>query len=429
MRNFSRRHAIGLGAAAMAATVLPRAARAAFHYGAAGVNNIGRALVPFTIVNNSGSSEPAYVYYFGTTRPLTPQLNTYYISNLNGDCTLFPVKAPDKIYGHELKEKTVNAFLPQLDGLRMYISIGKPLSVMTDDSGIPIAVSADVEKDNPNYKTVWDFVEGTWHDYTTHTVLHINVTQVDAFGLAFKVEHSGFDPADPTKPITIINGFDTNTARADIFKDLTAKGVPWSQLIISDAGKPVRALMPVKSIDLDVFPKDQLDKYIKDVLLFYDLATNNRLVFSYSGVNYTGSTTVIASGGGAFTFVPDKKVDANKVATSTYIIPAPTTRECYAQNIVSIPNDGPGGALCAALGASFLRSTLIFDPSAGFPVPQADRLLYYQNQPICEYAKIIHKYGINNHAFCYGYDEVADDAGGNRDVFNPTGFTLTINGV
>jgi hypothetical protein len=139
-------------------------------------------------------------------------------------------------------------------------------------------------------------------------------------------------------------------------------------------------------------------------------------------VNYDGTT----DSGGHFVFIPDKSKDDAGVATKKYTIPRPTTRQCYAQNIVSSPNDGVGGAICAALGASFLRATLKYYPDAGFPVPQKDRSLYYTKGPICEYARIIHKYGIKNHAFCYGYDEVAGDAGENRDVFNPTGLTLTI---
>ena len=75
------------------------------------------------------------------------------------------------------------------------------------------------------------------------------------------------------------------------------------------------------------------------------------------------------------------------------------------------------------------RSTLKFYPDAGFPVPQEERSLYYAKSPICEYARIIHKYGIDNHAFCYGYDEVAGDAGPNRDVFNPTSLKLTLNAL
>jgi hypothetical protein len=423
MKKISRRHAIGLGAAAMAATVLPRSARAAFNYAAGGVNNIGRALIDFTIVNNSGSTEPVFIYMFGNTNPEVPKGHTYYLSDLKGNCTLFPVSTPGKTYGVQLTGHTTKAKFPQLDAVRIYISFGKELVVDTTEDGIPGTISADVAG-TPNYDTLWDFVEATWHDYVDHTILHLNVTQVDAFGLAFKVEHSGFNPADPVSPLTIINGFDSNTSRANIFKDLTALGAPWSQLIISHAGQHLRALMPLKSLDLGVFPKDQLDAYIDKTIAFYDSATNNKLVFPFQGVNYTGQTT-----GGAFVFEPDKKVNSGGADTFTVTIPAPTTRNCYAQDIVASPDDDPGKAIAAALGASFLRSTLVFYPNAGFPVPQIDRSLYYQNAPICEYAKVIHKDGINNHAFCYGYDEVAGDAGGNRDVRNPTSMTLTINGI
>ena len=416
MKDISRRHAIGLGAAAMASIVLPKVTLGA---GPGGKNNIGRALIPFTIINNSGSTEPAYLYMFGNTMPASPNYHTYYLSKLNGDCTLFPVSKPNQTYGLALTGKTTNAFFPQLDAIRVYISFGKPLSITTNEFGIPIAVSADVSSD-PNYLTLWDFVEATWHDYQTHTILHINTTQVDAFGIAFKVEHSGFDPANPQVPLTVINGFDSNTARGDIFneiKNAATPTVPWNNLLISNAGKNLRALMPLKSLDLGKFPKDQLNSYVKQAVAFYDIATTNRLVFPFGGVTYTGHTE-----GGNFVFVPDK-------SASTYTIKAPTTRNCYAQDIVPNPFDGPGTAIAAALGASFLRSTLVFYPGTGFPVPQQDRSLYYTKEPICQYARIIHKFGINNHAFCYGYDEVAGDAGGNRDVQNPTSFTLTINGL
>ena len=70
-----------------------------------------------------------------------------------------------------------------------------------------MAPSADNPTD-PNYQTLWDFLEATWHKYVDHdprTILHVNTTQVDAFGLAFKVEYSGFDPSKDkrTKPLTI----------------------------------------------------------------------------------------------------------------------------------------------------------------------------------------------------------------------------------
>ena len=140
MSNIFRRRAIGLGAAAMAAAILPRPARAAFQYGAGGVNNIGRAILPFTIINNTGSSEPAYVYLFGVLNPGVPHPTNVYLSNFKGDCQKFPISAPFKTYGRQLTGTTTNLFLPQLDGIRIYISFGKQLMVETDEYGIPVTI-------------------------------------------------------------------------------------------------------------------------------------------------------------------------------------------------------------------------------------------------------------------------------------------------
>ena len=172
--------------------------------------------------------------------------------------------------------------------------------------------------------------------------------------------------------------------------------------------------------------------YIKAVSNFYLNTTDKRLTFNGpSGVNYVGQTQMTSTGGFFFLFKPDKPKDNVGSDTFTYTILAPTTTQVYANSIYLglKPQDDAGRAICSALGASYCRSTLALNPDAPFPVPQGDRSLYYQNAPIFEYARIIHSYGIDNHAFCYGYDEVAGDAGINRDVRNPTSLTLTIKGV
>ena len=139
-------------------------------------------------------------------------------------------------------------------------------------------------------------------------------------------------------------------------------------------------------------------------------------------------STTPAGNSYSFVFKPDKTKDNANHQTYTYTIPAPTTRMCYTQDIKANGQDpyGVGRVIGAALGASFLRATLVNYPADGFPVPQEKRKLYYTKAPICEYGRIIHKYGIKNHAFCYGYDEVAGDAGENRDVWNPVSMKLTI---
>jgi len=414
----SRREAIKLGAAGAVAISFPSLTRAG---GPGGVNNIGRQLIPFTIINNSGSTEPAYLYLFGQLDPLNPKKNSAYLSSLDGDLTKFEINdTAGKHYGLKLTGTTVDAFFPQLDGVRIYISFGKKLFTTTDAEGFPGAISADVP--GANYKTLWDFSEFTWHNYGDHTILDGNVTQVDAFGLAFKVQFTGSDPADPQLSKTVINGFDVKTARPDIFKELAKVGAPWSDLVISDVGIPIRALQPIKGIEAGFFPDDQLAGYISEVLAYYNTATSNRLIFGFEGVNYTGETT-----GKVFTFTPDKAKDVNGKPTHTYTAKFPETKFCYGNVNIATPDDAVGQEIGKALLASLVRSTLVFYPS--FPVPQQDRSLYYVNPPVFEYSKIIHKYGINNHAFCFGYDEYQGDAGPARSVRNPTTLTLTINGV
>jgi hypothetical protein len=402
-----------------------------------GTNNNGRDLIPFTIINNSGLHAPAFLYMFGTTNPEAPRNNTCYLSDLKGGITKFPPNVKGKIYGLPLTGSTVKAQFPQLDAVRIYISFGSQLKIDTNEYGIPIAVSAD-DSTTPNYQTLWDFVEGTWHKYDDpqdpRTILHVNTTQVDAFGLAFKVEYSGFNPSKDkrTDPLTIVNGFDSDTARENIFRDLQQAGDRWNKLIIGSLSP--RALMPLKAIEQSLFPEDQLADYIKAVSKFYLNTTSNRLIFKYVGVNYTGQTQEPSKDNFVFVFTPDKAKDNDRNDTFTYIIKVPTTRQVYANTIYLglKPRDKPGlvgEAICAALGASYCRSTLTFYPNAHFPVPQENRSDYYQKAPIFEYARIIHSYGIDNHAFCYGYDEVAGDAGINRDVRNPIWLRLTIKGV
>ena len=106
-------------------------------------NNIGRKLIPFGIYNDSGSDK-VYLYMFGTTDAKNPKKNTYFLSDFNGDCTLFPPNQKHHPYGLPLSiDAATNAKFPQLDAVRVYISLEKQLLIDTNEDGIPGAVSAD----------------------------------------------------------------------------------------------------------------------------------------------------------------------------------------------------------------------------------------------------------------------------------------------
>ena len=157
MKDFSRRDAIKLGAGALAAASLPSFARA----GLTGTNNIGLALVPFTITNNTGKD--VFMYAFGTVAPGSiPQIDNYFVSDLNGDCKKFPINAGPTPYGVKLTGKVTNANWPQLPGSRIYFSVGKQLTVLnTNVNGLPNAIIPNSTAD-PNFDTLWDFMEANW---------------------------------------------------------------------------------------------------------------------------------------------------------------------------------------------------------------------------------------------------------------------------
>ena len=419
MKDFSRRNAIKLGAGALAAASLPNFGRAQPVYG---TNNIGLPLIPFTIKNNTGRD--VYMYAFGVLNPPTGT-ESFFVSDINGDCKKFPFNAGPASYSVKLPGNVTNASWPQLQGGRIYFSIGQKLTTTgTGPTGLPDAIVPNVST-RPEFNVLWDFLEMNWIPEKTHSILQGNLSQVNAFALAFELVMNGGTPSDPTVPSQLIFGFGPGGLRAKILAEIAAAGAPWSNLIIPNptpGGVPLRALQPgyaLTGVGVPAFPKDQLFDYIHNVILpHYDMSTTNRLV--YAGLlpqQWKGFTS-----GGKFIFKPD-----NAKTTTTYTFNAPTTVEVYNNGILGNPDDGNSGAIAAALGASICRSTLGYDP--GFPVPQPERNLYYTKPPIFEYAAIIHKYALDNHAFCFGYDEIAQDNGPTNQVWNPTSLAITIRGL
>jgi hypothetical protein len=421
INGISRRDALILGAAGAAAISFPSITRAKL---LTGTNNIGLPLVPFTITNNT--NKDVFMHAFGTLAAGTGTEN-YFVSDFNGDCKKFPVNAGPTPYGLKLTGAVTNANFPMLQGDRIYFSIGTKLIVpSTDINGNPLAIIPNSTAD-PNFNTLWDFIEGNWAPGPGgNTVFQWNTTQVNAFAIAFELDMKGGTPSFPKVPAEVILGFGPGGQRAKIFAAIKAAGAPWSNLIIPGpglSGIPLRVLQPYYSIHGigpgSGFPTDQLFDYIHNTIMpFYDQSTTNRLV-------YAGLLPLLWKGftsGGKFIFKPD-----NSATKTTYTFPAPTTGECYGNTIVGDPIDGNSGAIAAALGASILRSTLAF--YTGFPVPQTDRNLYYTKPPFFEYAKIIHEHALDNHAFCFGYDEVAQDAGETNQVWNPTSFAVTVRSV
>ncbi len=378
--------------------------------------------IPLTIVDRSGSGEPVYLYLFSNE-------TLEYLVDRDGGVVHFPRDQRGGLYGLRLEPGENRLRLPRLPAMRAYVAIGRQFVIDTDADGRPVAVDAGTPG-NPNYDLIWDFCEVNWLASRGAGIeqsrLHGDLTQVDAFGLAMRLEFSGLDPADPTREKRFDIGFVGDGARAEIFAELAA-AEPWQRLVIRGAhGAPVRALMPGFAIAHGDqvppdrrFPEDQLQRYIADCLDYY---RSRPLSLEYDGADYT-----CAVEDGRFTFIRDG--DGRKYTMLIDGLEPPVTRTgkgteaVYRNAIVPSPDDGPGRRIAAVLGASLLRSTLMHDPR--FPVPRSARDVYYRHAPTFLYARAIHERAIDEHAFCFGYDEVELDAG-NGEVINPTSMTLTI---
>ena len=376
---------------------------------------------------------------FGTTHRGEAAFNTYYLSDLaTGNMTLFSAARPwSDAYSLLLGSgKTTNTFFPQIEGGRIYISVGKPLSVKTNSVAIPDAISADNpgsednKQGNPNYYKIWDFIEMSWTIESTdpfHSTLGGNVTQVDAFGLTFELDRAGLKD-DFKTTTTIKEGFTLSGARQQILKELDAAGEPWTKLLVRDGkGTVYRALQPVKGIDQKIFSNPDLVNYVELVAKKYPSSASKDkwMQLKPEGVPYYGACAAIDNVGFHFIFEPaDSKTGASY---KIHLRRDECAHRIYGNSIEWFPSAGPaggrGGVIARDLGASFCRSTLLTDSTV--PVPQERRSQYFVNKPIFEYGRIIHKYAYENHAFTFGYDEVAQDAG-LCCLKNPTSLTLTL---
>src|SRR5260370_28944320 len=307
INGISRREAIILGAAGAAAISFPSITRAK-----SGTNNLNLPLIPLTITNETGAD--VYMYAFGTLVQGIKRTSVY-ISNINGDVQALPLNAGLAACSVKLPAKVTNANFPQLEGVRIYFSVGEPLPVTsTGPTGLPNALVGWINSpQHPEFPLLWDWVELNWPQLSDRSLLVGNITQVQMFGLAFKLVLNGFNPAKPTEPLTFTNGFASGGLRAKIIEEIKAAGAPWSNLIINNpafGGVPLRVLQPGSAIAppggpaivVPLFPKDQLFDYINNVILpFNDTSTKNRLVAAHIVVYLEWEENMCC---GNFIFVP-----------------------------------------------------------------------------------------------------------------------------
>ena len=240
-------------------------------------NNKGMCLLPVTLVNNYKSRGQVYVYIKGEFTE-AGQKNIYYVSNAKGDVTITPLLKPGQYVslpnGGLGPDANNQVMLPKMDGLRFYVSLGRPLQSccsgpfkpgdpvregdpVSDPNGWTVPSSTAPEGDRYNYRTPFDWVELTW---PANDDFGVNVTQVDMFGLPMQLELTGKDTTNQT--VTRKSGFaqDYETL-VDGYMKL---GPPWTNLVLESvavgSGGFRRIISPYHGIKLarNPFPEDEV---------------------------------------------------------------------------------------------------------------------------------------------------------------------------
>ena len=399
-------------------------------------NNRGLETIPFQIVNQSGLDTKLYVWIQGIIPDRTPA-EYVYVNDLNGNVADTPKNSEKTTFSIALPAKETTIALPRLVSLRVYLSFGDQLFTNTSAEGNPTSPSGWSPGDplqGGNYGKLWDYFELTWtRDSPTATSLGANLTQLDFFGLPLQLDNYGYEP-DLTTPVHLKTGFEGD-ARSIILKTIKGLPEPWSKLIVSDLnpafpGIPLQIFCPYHGMELNLFPKNQLETYIDRVWTYY---AGKKLLVKVSGGDYTGLVHSDGPNKGLFVFEPPTGKEPvmiknpNTNSRPGFVSDSKDVYECQVQLDVvgSDPLSADARDIARDLGAGFLRSTLGQGVNLD-ALPLCDQVgQYYAHEPINLYAATLHKNAILQKAYAYGYDDVCEQSSVGITK-NPTRLMLTV---
>jgi hypothetical protein len=293
---------------------------------------------------------------------------------------------------------------PDLQGARIYVSVGQPLYIGINPDNTGWTVPDPVGVTNPNYGTVYDWFEFTFQN--GGVPFGGNTTQVDQFGLplSFTLAQGNFSA---TRGIAV--------TRNQVFTTYQ-NSVPaeFQQLVVKDSqGNPLRIASPRSEQPgalahyLDEPVDDFWTKYASQTFTFTSPGTytvkgrvnaNNQFVYTVTALNPAG-------------------------VSGTYVMNKPTTAQIFA-------GDGPfvgtheQGAFLAQLDAAFNRGV------AASPDQWGNVAAYYPaDTKYNSYAQVFHELGLDGKNYGFPYDDVNSQS--SVLILNnsqpPDAVTITIN--
>lgn len=338
--------------------------------------------IPLTLKNDSGRSEPVYVYTLGTSLTTGQQgwadaSGTFHAWPAGG---VPPVPAPDASIPGPAAGQSLTIRIPKLSG-RIYFSYGRKLDFRLATGGL--VQPAVQNPSDPNRDILFN-----WSEYTLNNDgLWLNSTQVDMFSAPYAV---GVQRSDGT---VVNTGHLKAGGYRAVFDALRAQPGGWGGLIQTRSdGTLLRALSPGHGLETGALPASVMDDYINRVWQKYAGSTLTVTPFAdQPAKKFYGRVS-----GGVMNFTDG----TGAVVTSFSKPDADSVFGCH--KLLDAPNDAVRGPISRTLCAGFNRSTLLTNPNQ----PDTSTAGFYQDAVTNHYARIIHDRMADGKAYAFAFDDV-----------------------
>jgi hypothetical protein len=340
--------------------------------------------IPLKITNNSGRTDPVYIYNLGTLLSTGQQgwadaAGNFHAWPAGGNP---PTPAPDASIAGPSNGQSITVQMPKFSG-RVYFSYGQKLVFKLTTGGL--VQPAVQNPSDPNRNILFNWTEYTLND----SGLWINSTQVDMFSAPYAV---GVQLADATTKNTGhlkpggYNGF---------YNALRGQPGGWANLIQTRSdGTILRALAPTYGVETGLLPASVMDDYVNRVWSKYSSQTLTVTPFTgQPNTKYFGRVS-----GNVMNFTNS----AGAVVTSFQKPDSASIFGCY--KFLDAPNDQVRGPISRTLCAGYNRSTLLVNPNQ----PDADSANFYVDAVTNHYARKIHAQMADGKAYAFAFDDVGN---------------------
>ncbi len=343
----------------------------------------GPDLLPLTITNDSGRSEPVHLYVLGESGGRLGYVTeagafTPWTGGANP-----PAPAPDVSIAGPANGASKTISVPKGLSGRMYMSFGDKLDFKISQDG-GLVQPAPWAAGDASRNVLFDWSEFTYND----AGVWLNSSQVDMFAVPHAVSVTGSDGQTRTTGQLKPGG------RNAVIDGLRADAEFAKLVQTREDGTVLRVLAPGKGADAGGFDPNYLAGYIDKAWAAY--ANTDLTVKPFAEQPdkvFTGRTS-----GDVMNFT-----DAGGAQVASFT--KPTTAHVWGcDGNLAAPNDLVVGPLARSLCAALTRGTLGSQPVE----PSTDPATFYRNEPTNAYAKLIHENMADGKAYAFAFDDVAN---------------------